>query len=129
MLKKQVRLQEEQTRLAKKQAGESECFFTTACVMHKGLSDNCYELETLRKFRDEYVQKTIDGKKLVREYYQIAPKILEKIYKTSEKSFYLNYIYKEITKIIQMIENKKKARAMDSYKAMVRKLQKQFLEK
>ena len=48
------------------------CFITTVCCEYKGLADDCEELTILRKFRDTYVPK-----QLVKEYYKIAPKIVE----------------------------------------------------
>jgi hypothetical protein len=55
------------------------CFLTTACTTFKGLSDNCSQLETLRKFRDQYVMSKPLGKELIREYYQKAPKVVAAI--------------------------------------------------
>ena len=47
--------------------------FTTACVKSKGLSDDCIELSTLRKFRDEYILNLENGEKDIKEYYDTAP--------------------------------------------------------
>ena len=53
------------------------CFLTTACVEAENLSDDCYELNTLRNFRDSYVRGLPEGDAIISEYYDIAPKIIE----------------------------------------------------
>ncbi|MEM7774101.1 MAG: CFI-box-CTERM domain-containing protein [Pseudomonadota bacterium] len=55
---------------------ESGCFLTTACCEELGLGDNCFELRTLRHFRDSYLMHAPQGSDHVAAYYQLAPKIL-----------------------------------------------------
>ena len=57
----------------------SGCFLTSACVNAKGLPDDCYELTTLRKFRDEYLSKQECGECEIAHYYHVAPAIVERI--------------------------------------------------
>lgn len=45
------------------------CFLTKACVEYAGLPDDCPELQTIRKFRDEYIHSLPDGGSLVEDYY------------------------------------------------------------
>jgi hypothetical protein len=52
------------------------CFLTTACCGLMGLPDDCWELQTLRRFRDEVMLRTPDGRADVARYYQLAPAIL-----------------------------------------------------
>jgi hypothetical protein len=52
------------------------CFITTAVCESEGLPDDCDELQTLRKFRDEYMRSKPDLSGLVDEYYKIAPEIV-----------------------------------------------------
>src|ERR1700741_227015 len=58
---------------------DDNCFITTACVNYYGLDDDCYQLETLRKFRDNFLLKSPKDKKLVEQYYILAPTIVSKI--------------------------------------------------
>ena len=60
-------------------SSSSWCFITTAasCALNKGR--DCDELNFLRKFRDDHIKNTDEGNALVDEYYNIAPKIIEKI--------------------------------------------------
>lgn len=55
------------------------CFITTAVTKAKGLPDDCAELQLLRKFRDDYMLTTEEGKALVATYYAIAPIIVAKL--------------------------------------------------
>ena len=57
------------------------CYLTTVCVEHKGLPDNCYELETLRNFRDNYLVSSEGGKEIVQHYYKVAPEMVQKLKK------------------------------------------------
>ncbi|MFC7291989.1 CFI-box-CTERM domain-containing protein [Hirschia litorea] len=52
------------------------CFLTTATVGAIGLADDCWELKTLRKFRDDVLKPTFKGRSLVENYYSIAPDIV-----------------------------------------------------
>lgn len=47
-------------------SGSGWCFLTTACCKYKGLPDDCAELETLRRFRDNYLK----GRNTVRSLYE-----------------------------------------------------------
>lgn len=54
-----------------------DCFITTATTKFSGKPDNCYELETLRNFRDTYMQETPERQALIAQYYEEAPAIVE----------------------------------------------------
>ena len=102
------------------------CFLTSACVKYLGKSDDCTELQTLRKFRDEYMAKTEDGLRLVKEYYAIAPQIVEKIDASSNKACYYDGIYATICKCVALIGQNKLDETYQEYKKMVESLQKEF---
>lgn len=55
------------------------CTVTTACCEYAGLPDDCYALTMMRKMRDEYVRTLEGGEELIREYYETAPLIVERI--------------------------------------------------
>lgn len=82
------------------------CFITTACVAFKGLDDNCYELNVLRKFRDTYVITLPKGKLDLDRYRQISPSIISKINSRSDFFEIWNSLYKKIWFSIQLIEKK-----------------------
>ena len=56
--------------------GKKGCFLTTAACEHRGLSDDCYELSTMRAFRDEVLLKTAAGQAMVQHYYDVAPRLV-----------------------------------------------------
>ena len=60
------------------------CFITTAVCEYFGKEDDCEELTTLRHYRDTWLRDQEDGEKLIREYYECAPKIVDAM-KQSER--------------------------------------------
>lgn len=55
------------------------CFLTTAAVHTIGLADDCWELRTLRAFRDGPLAQMSGGATLTADYYVRAPRIVEAI--------------------------------------------------
>ena len=96
------------------------CFLTTACVKHKHLPDDCKELTELRAFRDNYLSKTEYGRALIAEYYVTAPDIVTKIENSAQKSDIYNYIYDEIQKCLELIEQAKFDETTETYRTMVK---------
>ncbi len=83
----------------------SGCYLTSACVQVRGLPDNCYELQTLRRFRDLYMMNSIEGRKEVEKYYDLAPKIVDKINRTNEADCIYERIYENlIIPCVKLIE-------------------------
>ncbi|WP_420409294.1 CFI-box-CTERM domain-containing protein [Hoeflea sp.] len=56
-----------------------DCFLTTACVRHIGLEDNCFELETLRAFRDNRLVQMVGGAADIERYYREGPVLVSRI--------------------------------------------------
>lgn len=55
------------------------CFITTACCETLGLDDNCFELRTLRRYRDVVLAKRPGGADEIAAYYALAPLILARL--------------------------------------------------
>ena len=55
------------------------CFLTTACCEIVGLSDDCFELRTLRRYRDRVLTTMPGGHAALAAYYLVAPSILERL--------------------------------------------------
>lgn len=55
------------------------CFITSAVCKSLKKTDDCYELTAFREFRDKWLVNQIDGRRLIKEYYEVAPKIVESI--------------------------------------------------
>lgn len=72
------------------------------------------------------MKSTKDGNALVKQYYEIAPKIVEQINASDKKETYYNYIYEVIEKCVKLIELKEYERTLNEYKFMVENLKKEF---
>ena len=55
------------------------CFLTTACCGVLGLTDDCFELRTLRRYRDESLAAMPGGNAAIAAYYLLAPSILDRL--------------------------------------------------
>ncbi|HEY9662789.1 MAG TPA: CFI-box-CTERM domain-containing protein [Allocoleopsis sp.] len=96
------------------------CFITTACCEFYGLPDDCRELETLRKYRDEYMMGHPEREPLVREYYSIAPEIVERI-KARKDAAEIFDVFRNVYIIpaVECVESCKYDEALDIYKMLV----------
>lgn len=103
------------------------CYLTSACVEYKGLEDDCYELATLRRFRDEYVAKLDNGKELINKYYETAPRIVTLINKSEIKDEIYGKMYDYILLCVGKINAKDYQTALELYISMVDNLSNKFL--
>lgn len=55
------------------------CFLTTACCSVMGRPDDCFELTTLRQFRDGWLAAQDGGPEVIARYYRIAPQISQSL--------------------------------------------------
>lgn len=106
-----------------KKEKKSGCFITTAACVLKGLPDDCYELTTLRLFRDEHLLTTTFGRVLVEHYYNTAPDIATRLTNTPE----LNRVWTTIEKVVAAIEQKDFVLATELYQAMVCRLEREVM--
>lgn len=104
------------------------CYITTAVCESRNLPDDCYELETLREYRDEYLMKTEAGKQLVEEYYDIAPALVMRIDMHSDSRTIYDGIYEDyLMPCISCIEDNQMEACRDRYVTMVHDLQERYL--
>lgn len=83
----------------------SGCFITTAACEHFGKPDDCYELTTLRQFRDGWLALQPGGEETIREYYRIAPVIVKALNASSQRDTVYSDIWNHcILPCVQMIE-------------------------
>ena len=101
---------------------ESKCFITTSCVKYFELKDDCYELETLRKFRDKYLLKSNKGRKLVSQYYEIAPALVRQLESSPNKKKLFKRVFTDIQASCKAIEEKNYEEAREIYKNAVSRL-------
>lgn len=104
------------------------CYLTTACVKSKGLPDDCFELTTLRNFRDTYMKNIPEGKQDISHYYRIAPRIVDKINASERADEKWEEIYNDmVLKSIDYIESCELDEAYKLYKEYSLKLEKEFM--
>lgn len=104
------------------------CYITTAACESQGKEDNCYELELLRAYRDEYLLSTEEGQAIVKEYYNIAPTIVNRIGRSKNS----NEIYEEIWKTylspcVRLIEAGEQEACKEQYMDMVYELKGRYM--
>jgi hypothetical protein len=68
------------------------CFITTACCEVLGLPDTCFELRALRRYRDEILAGTPDGRAAIALYYALAPALLSAL-EQQERAEILRKLY------------------------------------
>lgn len=108
-----------------KQTTNVGCYLTTACMRHmqNKFDDNCYELTTLRWFRDNFVSKED-----IELYYKKAPLIVEAIENTPNNNSVYNDIYENvIMPCVRAIENKEYGSAYKRYKDNILSLEKKYI--
>ena len=103
------------------------CYLTTACVEYKGLADDCYELTTLRQFRDEYVRSLENGEELIKRYYDVAPRIVECIDASPNKDEIYQEIYQYILKCIEHINRGEYVETLSLYTTMVEEMTARYI--
>lgn len=111
-------------------SGEKEttsvgCYLTTACMRHMQdkFDDNCYELTTLRWFRDNYVSQED-----IKQYYEKAPDIVAAIDEQPNNNAIYNDIYKNvIAPCVNAIKNKEYDFAYKRYKDSILTLEQKFI--
>jgi len=106
------------------------CFVTTATLKSIGKKDDCEELNSFRNFRDNWLLQQIDGKKLISEYYDIAPEIVKSINSLQQKEIIYNKIWlDELKPCLDLIKNKQFCEAKEHYKIAMLKLKREFLNR
>lgn len=103
------------------------CFITTAVCETMNKPDDCYELTVFRRFRDEYMLKSMEGIQLVEEYYRVAPSIVMLINMESDrKERYTEIWHKYLRVCLKDIENKSYQSCEKRYTRMVQTLKKNY---
>lgn len=104
----------------KSSGGGSLCFITTAVCEYFNKEDDCYELTTLRRFRDGWLKNQYDGAELIKEYYAIAPKLVEQLNSSSIKDEIYNKLWTQyISVCLNLIKEEKYQECKIKYIEMV----------
>lgn len=101
-------------------AGGGGCYITTAVCESLSLPDDCYSLQTLRRFRDTYMMETNVRRSFVREYYQTAPAIVDRIRQRKDARMLFQRLYDDyILPAVIAIECGQLAGAFKIYRRML----------
>jgi hypothetical protein len=104
------------------------CYITTAVCESQGKPDDCYELQLLRDYRDQYLLSTDEGSSLVKEYYNIAPTIVNRIGRSPDAEEVYETIWGNyISPCVHMIEAGEKEACKDQYINMVHRLKEKYM--
>lgn len=98
------------------------CFLTTACVDAMGMADDCWVLESARKFRDTFMTETPEKAREIREYYEIAPQVVEGINKRGDaKRIWKRFFWGDIIPFVESIQKSELEKAHELYKKLIKK--------
>lgn len=104
------------------------CYITTAVCESLGRPDDCYELNLLRNYRDTYLSSKDEGRRIVEEYYDIAPTIVNRIRRADDATEIFQGIWNDyLQPCVKMIEQNQMDECQDCYTDMVHNLQKKYL--
>lgn len=105
----------------------SGCYLTTACVVSRGLPDDCEELQTLRAFRDSNLAMLPNGQEEIEQYYQMAPGIVATIDKQNDREEIRNQVYMDLVEpCVHMIHSQENESAHQLYKEYSLALSKKY---
>jgi hypothetical protein len=104
-----------------------DCFLTTACCAQVGLADDCFELRTLRRFRDQVMLATADGRADVTRYYAVAPRVLAEMQRRGASLPLLRLYFCDILPSVAATGLGLNGMARRRYTAMMRRLERQYL--
>lgn len=95
------------------------CYITTAVTEATGKGDDAYELEVLRKYRDDFMLATPAGQELVQNYYDVAPKVVEKLSKREDaKEIYTRLYTTYLQPAVAAVEKGDNYEALRIYREM-----------
>lgn len=113
---------------AHSKGGSGGCYLTTACVNAMNLPDNCLELSVLRNFRDKILMSQQSGREAVKEYYRIAPEIIEVVEEQDDAQMIWQATYRDIRHAISLVLSGDFEGAFRHYKQMSLRLKEKYLD-
>lgn len=104
------------------------CFITGAVCRQQGKPDDCYELTAFRRFRDQVLLPTEEGRALVEEYYRLAPAIVASVALCWDAEAVYGGVYRDyLLPCLHRLEAGDAAGCRDKYVEMVRSMERTYL--
>lgn len=104
------------------------CYITTAVCESLDLPVDCKELTLLKDYRDNILAYEDGGEEIIHEYYDIAPTIVKRINKESDRNVIYNTLYNDyISKCINDIEEKHYEACKEHYMQMINDLKEKYI--
>ncbi len=113
-------------RCADNPAAGLPCYLTTLCVEILELPDNCFELRTLRNYRDKVLLKTPNGTKVIEEYYQRAPALVSAIKESGDQSWFLRFYVSHLLPCVIFAKLRLHSLWLWRHSDMMRKLERRY---
>ena len=127
ILRRKLRNSKHSDETCKKEQKKGTCFITTAVYTSFNKPDDCYELSMFRSFRDKWLSVQLDGITLIKEYYRIAPSIVQGIDSCPNKSDIYREIWSQYLRpCLHYIEIGANNKCKELYIKMVKELEKKF---
>ncbi|WP_411676154.1 CFI-box-CTERM domain-containing protein [Caproicibacter sp.] len=105
------------------------CFITTAVCTELGKGDDCEELRTLRRFRDEYLLNSPGGTAKISEYYLFAPFIVGAVEASGRSKPEWNRVYrKHLLPCLSALKKDRPRQCEQLYENMMSELEKKWLK-
>jgi hypothetical protein len=102
------------------QQGGGGCFITSAACDYFEKPDDCYELTTLRDYRDMWLKLQPGGEELVGDYYEMAPGIVERLDGSPNKDAIYAGLWEDyILPCVRLIEAREYESCREKYIEMV----------
>ncbi len=104
------------------------CYITTAVCKSRGRGDDCRELCMLRQYRDDVLASTPEGRRLVEEYYDVAPTIVSRINRQKDAEEIYEKIYRTyLSRCIDLLGQDQPDACQEVYTDMVEELKRKYL--
>lgn len=104
------------------------CYITTAVCESLNKGRDCEELQLLKRYRDEYLAGTKEGKSLITEYYNIAPTIVKRMEREADRDEKYRYLWDHyIRDCISMVRAERFEECRNTYVQMMEELKTKYL--
>jgi hypothetical protein len=105
------------------------CYITTAVVQHKGLSDDCLEMQKLRYFRQQYIHNSNNRilKKELNQYYILGQSIVNWANSRQDSIKIWEFISNYVFEVVELIDKNELTNAYKHFKENTLDLRKNIL--